>query len=260
MNFFIQHFDFKNPNASLKPLVWIFNAILLLLFFFIFAYILFSLSPYKMDFSLVYEYKNKLISGFFTTLSISIAGLVLSFVFGLILCMLSFSKFIFIKMGVRFFVELIRGTPFLVQILLIYYIFANNIGIENRYISGVYILAIFSSAYICEILRAAILSVNILQFESARALGLREAQIYFYVIFPQALKRCLAPLTGQFANLIKDSSLLSVIAVSELTQNAKEINAYTFSTLEVYIPLAFCYLILTLPVTFMMNYIDKRLN
>lgn len=257
---FTQSFDFKYPNKPLARLAWCVNAFLLAILFCAFVYLLFYLSPYKLDFSVILPYKMKFIKGFFTTLWISFAGLLVAFLFALILCLLNFCNIILLKMASRFYVELIRGTPFLVQILLIYYIFANDLGLDNRYVAGVLILAIFSSAYISEILRAGILSVNIGQFESARALGFSEIQIYRFIILPQAIKRSLAPLTGQFANLIKDSSLLSVIAVSELTQNAKEINAYTFSTLEVYIPLALCYLILTLPITFFMNYMDKRMK
>lgn len=115
------------------------------------------------------------------------------------------------------------------QVLLIYYIIANNLGLDNRYVAGVIILSCFSAAYLAEIFRAGILSISISQLESARALGLKEMQVFAYVIFPQALKNILAPLSGQFANLIKDSSLLSVIAVNELTQSAQEINSYTFS-------------------------------
>lgn len=146
----------------------------------------------------------------------------------------------------------------LVQVLLIYYIIANNLGFDNRYVVGVTILACFSAAYLAEIFRAGILSISISQLESARALGLKEIQICTYIIFPQALKNILAPLSGQFANLIKDSSLLSVIAVNELTQNAQEVNSYTFATLEAYVVLAIAYLVLTLPISILSRYLERK--
>ena len=86
------------------------------------------------------------------------------------------------------------------------------------------------------------------QFDSAKAIGLTRAQTYRYVLFPQVVRQTLPPLAGQFASLVKDSSLLSVIAVSEFTLNAQEVNAYTYSTLESYLPLACGYLLLTLPI------------
>jgi len=96
------------------------------------------------------------------------------------------------------------------------------------------------------------------QLESARAIGLSRVQIYRYVIFPQAFRRTLPPLAGQFASLIKDSSLLSIIAVSEFTLNAQEVNAFTYSTLESYLPLAVGYLLLTFPVSFLSRWLEKR--
>ena len=98
----------------------------------------------------------------------------------------------------------------------------------------------------------------IIQIESARALGLSERQIFLYIIFPQAIKNILAPISGQLANLIKDSSLLSVIALNELTQSIQEVNSYIFATLEGYIVLAFAYLILTLPIGVFSRYLERK--
>jgi polar amino acid transport system permease protein len=145
--------------------------------------------------------------------------------------------------------ELIRGTPLLVQILIFFYVVADAFGIQNRYIVGVVVLSMFSGAYISEIVRAGIESIGESQLESARAIGFTRPQIYRFVIFPQVVRQVLPPLAGQFASLIKDSSLLSIISVSEFTLNAQEVNAFTFSTLESYLPLAVGYLMLTLPIS-----------
>ncbi|WP_366559241.1 amino acid ABC transporter permease [Campylobacter sp.] len=259
MSFFILNHKF-NEAKSLNFVNFIINAFVLIIVLFVFFYLIFLSATYNFDFTSLLEYKYKIISGFFTTLVISILSLIVGVLFALILCYMSLCKIIIFNMFSRVYIELIRGTPLLVQILLIYYIFADSLGLNNRYVCGVLILAFFSSAYICEIFRAGILSVHKIQYESAKALGLREFEIYKSVIFPQALKNILAPLSGQLSNLIKDSSLLSVIAISELTQNAQEINAFTFSTLEIYIPLALCYLILTLPISIFSRTLEKKLS
>ena len=179
-----------------------------------------------------------------------------SIFFSFILLYLSFCKILVLNFISKIYIELIRGTPLLVQILIIYYVIADSLGMQNRYVVGIFILSLFSSAYVVEIFKSGILSINKIQIQSAKSLGLKDYQIFVYIIFPQAFKNVLAPLSGQFANLIKDSSLLSVISINELTQSAKEINSYTFSTLEVYIPLAICYLILTLPILFASKYFE----
>ena len=109
-----------------------------------------------------------------------------------------------------------------------------------------------------EIIRAGIESVGKSQIESARAIGLTRAQTYHYVIFPQALRQTLPPLAGQFVSLIKDSSLLYIIGMTEFTWSAKTINSDTFSTLETYIPLAAGYLILTLPISLWTRHLERK--
>lgn len=234
------------------------NIIFFFIFLSLFFYFCFNLSFYKFDFSSIYEYKNKFLIGFLNTIIISISSFFLSIFFSFILLYFFFCKIMFFRIFSKIYVELIRGTPLLVQILIMYYIVADSLGIENKYFSGIFILSLFSSAYISEIFKAGILSISDNQIQSAKSLGLKNYQIFIYIIFPQALKNVLAPLSGQFANLIKDSSLLSIISINELTQSAKEINSYTFSTLEAYIPLAIFYLILTLPILFLSKYFDKK--
>ncbi len=144
------------------------------------------------------------------------------------------------------------------QILIFFYVVADAFGVSNRYLVGVLTLSFFSGAYISEIIRAGIESIGKSQLESARAIGLTRSQTYRYVIFPQALRQTLPPLAGQFVSLIKDSSLLSIISISEFTWNAEAINSRTFSTLESYIPLAAGYLILTLPISLWTRHLERR--
>lgn len=215
---------------------------------------------YNFNWSQVYEYKQKFINGFIMTFIISFFALILSFIIGLFFAYAQNSKLIILRFFARFYIELIRGTPLLVQILIFFYVFANNLGFENRYIVGTFILAIFSGAYVSEIIRAAIESIEKEQFETSLSLGMTNYQMYRYIIFPQAFKRMLPALTGQFASIIKDSSLLSIIAISEFTMNAQEVDAITYSTLESYIPLAIGYLILTYPISYYTKSLEKKIK
>jgi len=127
-------------------------------------------------------------------------------------------------------------------------------------VAGVLILSLFSGAYLSEMIRAGIEAVPASQIESARAIGLTPWQTYRFVILPQALRQILPPLAGQFASLIKDSSLLSIIGIGEFTLAAQQVNSATYRTLESYLPLALGYLALTLPVSLLAKALERRLR
>lgn len=220
---------------------------------------MFANTMYSFEWGGVWEYRQKFIDGFFTTIWISFFSLILSFIIGLFFAYAQNSRLIILRFFARFYIEIIRGTPLLVQILIFFYVFANNLGLENRYIAGIFILSIFSGAYVSEILRAGIQSISTQQYEAAKSIGLSEFEAYRYIILPQAYKRIIPSLTGQFASIIKDSSLLSIISVSEFAMNASEVNAYTYSTLESYIPLAIGYFIITYPISFYAKNLEKKL-
>lgn len=120
------------------------------------------------------------------------------------------------------------------------------------------LLATFAAAYLSEIFRAGIESIPKSQLESARAVGFTSGQMYRYIVVPQAMRRVLPATAGQFANLIKDSSLLFVISVQELTMQSRETNAATYATFESYIPMALGYLVLTLPISFWTRHLEER--
>jgi len=208
----------------------------------------------------VWNYRQKFLTGWLATLWISGTALILSVGIGFSVALARSSRVHFLRAAGTLYVELIRGTPFLVQILIFFYIVADGYGISSRYLVGVLVLAVFSGAYIAEIFRAGIESVSASQRESARAVGFSSGQTMRFVILPQALRQTLPPLSGQFASLIKDSSLLSIIAVSELTLNAQEVNSFTFSAFESFLPLAAGYLILTLPISLFSRHMEDRLK
>ena len=158
----------------------------------------------------------------------------------------------------RAYVVFIRGTPLIMQIYLFFYLVGTAWGVENRFWAGVIILSVFQGAYISEILRGSFNSIEASQLESARAVGFSPVQTLRFVIIPQMTARTLPALAGQFASVIKDSSLLSMISVTELTQTMREISAVNLNLVECYLFLGVLYLILTLPVVLVSNLLEKR--
>ncbi len=206
----------------------------------------------------VYQYREKFYQGFVLTIILSLVSLVCSILFGLLSALASRSRFLPLRYANRIYIDLVRGTPLLVQILVFFYVIAPALGLEDRNVCGVLILSLSYAAYISEVIRAGIESVGKSQLESAKAIGLSPAQTYRHVIFPQALRQVLPSLAGQLVSLIKDSSLLSVISVGEFTMNAREVSNNTYSSFECYIPLAVGYLLLTLPISFLTRYLEDR--
>lgn len=218
----------------------------------------FAQSTYRWHWAAVWRYRDKFVTGWLVTVALSVTSLVASTLLGLAGALARRSPLLVLRSLAQLYVELVRGTPLLVQILVLFYVVADSLGLENRYLSGALILSVFSGAYMSEIFRAGIEGVGRTQLDSARAVGFTPAQTYRYVIFPQALRQVLPPLAGEFGSLIKSSSLLSVIAVSELTLNAQEINTNTLSPFESYLPLALGYLVLTLPISLFSRWLEER--
>lgn len=234
------------------------NALVAVALFGLVIYLPFMSLTVTWDWASVYKYRTKFIEGYRLTVGISLAALFLSTLIGLSSALASSTRFLALRYANRIYIDLVRGTPLLVQILILYYVTANALGINNRFVAGSLILSISYGAYISEVIRGGIESVAKSQLESAKAIGLTRTQTYRYVIFPQAFRQMLPSLAGQFVSLIKDTSLLSVIAVGEFTMNARETSDLTFSTLECYIPLAVGYLILTIPITQLTRYLETR--
>jgi len=220
----------------------------------------FSELRYGWNWNAIWQYRQKFVQGWLMTVAISAAALLVSLLLGLLTALARRSALLPLRYLSMLYVETVRGTPLLVQILILFYVVANAFGVDNRYIVGVLALSLFAGAYLSEMIRAGIESIRDSQLESARAIGLTRGQTYRYVIFPQVVRQLIPPLTGQFASIIKDSSLLSIIAVSEFTLNAQEVNAFTYSTLESYLPLAVGYLLLTLPISLASRLLERRFH
>jgi polar amino acid transport system permease protein len=204
---------------------------------------------YRWAWQPVWNYRALFWQGWLATLGISALAIPLSVALGLVFALARRAPFLPLRDFSRLFVEITRGTPLLVQIFFYWYIFGQQLSRDYRFLAGALILAAFSGAYISEVIRAGIESIGRSQLESARAIGLTRFQTYRHVILPQAIRQILPPLAGQCASIIKDSSLLSVLGLGEFTQAAGEVNSFTYSAFESYLPVALGYLVLTLPIS-----------
>ena len=159
------------------------------------------------------------------------------------------------------YVDFFRGTPLLVQIFLFYFAVPVITGQRiDPYVAAVGSCGINSGAYIAEIVRAGIQSIDEGQMEAGRSLGMTWTQTMRYVIVPQAMKRVIPPLGNEFIALLKDSSLVSVIGFEELTRRGQLIIAKTYASLEIWFSVAIIYLIMTLTISRLVAFLEKRYN
>ncbi len=159
------------------------------------------------------------------------------------------------------YIDFLRGTPLLVQIFLIYFALPMVLGQRvDPFIAAITACGINSGAYIAEIFRAGIQAIDEGQMEAGRSLGMTWIQTMRYIIVPQAFKNIVPPLGNEFIALLKDSSLVSVIGFEELTRRGQLIIARTYGSLEIWITVAVIYLVMTLTISRLVSYIEKRLD
>jgi polar amino acid transport system permease protein len=242
----------EQPAPFVKALNFLIVFVLLALFF---CFVFFT-QVYHWE--VLSKYRIVFLRGWGTTIVIASISLVLSLLIGLVASLFRRSKILILRYFAQIYIEVVRGTPLLVQLLFFFYVVASALKIENRYFVGVITLSIFSGAYIAEIFRSGIDNIRKTMIESATAIGLTTWQTYRYVIYPISVRQILPPLAGQFASIIKDSSLLSILGISEFTYAAQQVSSASFSTLECYFPLAIGYLVLTFPISFFSKILEKR--
>lgn len=251
--FFRTRPDEKTPPAKAAVSLVIAAALIV-----VFFWLSLSRIDYRPDFSFLPEFKIRIWDGFWLTVAVSLASMVVSLLIGSLAAGGEMSRWLPLRYLSRAYVVFIRGTPLIMQIYLFFYLVGTAWGVENRFWAGVIILSVFQGAYISEILRGSFNSIEASQLESARAVGFSPVQTLRFVIIPQMTARTLPALAGQFASIIKDSSLLSMISVTELTQTMREISAVNLNLVECYLFLGVLYLILTLPVVLVSNLLEKR--
>jgi polar amino acid transport system permease protein len=200
-----------------------------------------------------------LLKGLGVTLQITALSLALCMAVGLVTALLRLSTSWAGRALARGYLETIRNTPLLIQIFFVYFVLAPLTGL-SAFGSAVLSLSLFEGAYASEIIRAGIVSIPRGQWEAAASLGLTTFSTYRTVILPQALRRVLPPLAGQAVSLVKDSALVSTIAVYDLTLRGQLIVADTFQTFEVWFTVAGVYLALTLALSLAAGRLEKRLK
>uniref|UniRef100_A0A832A306 Putative glutamine transport system permease protein GlnP n=1 Tax=Desulfacinum infernum TaxID=35837 RepID=A0A832A306_9BACT len=208
-----------------------------------------------------------LMQGLWLTLKVSLISILLGIVIGLIAGLARISSNPALKWSAVTYVEIIRGSPLLVQIFIWYFVLGtviNTLLAKNGMAQlppiwyGVASLAFFCGAYVAEIVRAGIQSIHRGQMEAARSLGMSYPQAMRHVILPQALRRILPPLAGQFISLIKDSSLLGIIAIRELTKATREVVTTSLQPFELWFMCALLYLVLTFGLSMFVQYLERR--
>ncbi|MDD2533238.1 MAG: amino acid ABC transporter permease [Eubacteriales bacterium] len=224
-----------------------------------FGYAVFKLD-HNWQWERLWEYRQKYTFGFGITLFLSGASLIGSLILGVLAAFGRRSPILMLRYLARVYIEAIRGTPLLVQTIFFFYFIGTAYQLNNRYWMGVLILSFFAGAYVAEIIRAGLASIPSAQLETARSLCFTKTQTLRYIVFPQLARIVLPPLTGQFASLVKDSSILSFIAVNELTKNVLEVDSLTFTTFENLALLAVLYLAITLPISLLTRYLERRMN
>ena len=231
---------------------------------------------------------NYLFQGLLTTIRLSVWSGVLALPLGLVMALARTGRSLYWRMMARTYIELMRNLPPLVIIFLFYFFLADQMipllhldtlvqdapsagrslvtilfappGQLSPFLSAVVTLAVFESAYVAEIIRSGIESIDRSQWDAAHALGLTRRQCLHHVVLPQAFRRILPPLAGQMISLIKDSAIVSVISIQELTYQGTQLMASTYLTIEVWMTVAALYFLLTWPCSLVVDRLDRHLN
>jgi polar amino acid transport system permease protein len=231
---------------------------------------------------------NLLMQGLFMTIRLSIWGTVIATIIGLVMGLFRVSQSLFRRLVGRTYVELVRNLPPIVLIFIFYYFISDQIfsffNIDAfmsarsecfqsifgflfapasrccAFLSAMITLAIFEGAYITEIIRAGIQAISRGQYEAAYALGMSRLQAMRHVVLPQAAKTILPPLAGQFISTIKDSAIVSVISIQELTFQGMELMSATYLTFECWIVITALYLVLTLSLSLGVSRLEMKMT
>jgi polar amino acid transport system permease protein len=198
-----------------------------------------------MDWEIMGENLPVLLGGLGWTLAISLVGMVLALGMGVGLVALGRTPWGWVRGLVRFYTELILGLPILVLLYLLFFLLPSLGIVLEPLVAGVLTLMLYYAPYVAEILRGGLAAIPLGQIEAAQTVGMAPLAIHRRIVLPQMLGLVLPPLTGQFIGLIKDSAILSVISVKELTFIAKQVISRTYAPFEIYILIAVGYWLLT---------------
>ncbi len=220
--------------------------------------------------NLAYQYRNMIWIGVRVTIIVSVLSVLLGFIFGTLVCFMKISKNKVINTIGTVYVEIIRGTPVLLQIAMVYYGLPlmglhipsiTFLGFSvDKLVCGILALTINSSAYVSEIVRSGIQSIDKGQREAALSLGLEKPDVMRFIIMPQAIKNILPALGNEFVNLIKTSSQVSIIGLADLMYTANVIRGNSFRPFAPLVIVAVLYLVLTFSTSSLVRNVEKRFN
>jgi len=215
----------------------------------------------SVDIQFIQNSAKILLIGTLVTLKITLMAVSCGVFIGLFVGIAEISNYRTVRYPAKVYVDVIRGTPLLVQLFIIYFALPAVLGIRiEPYIAAVVACSINSGAYVAEIFRAGIQSIDKGQFEAGRSLGMTWSQTMSKIIIPQAFRRIIPQLGNEFITMLKDSSLVSVIGFEELTRKGQLIIASTYRTFEIWTAVAVIYLIMTLTISRFVAYLEKRYN
>ena len=216
-------------------------------------------SQFQFDWQAAIDSIPFLAKGIPYTLMISFGGLVIGFLLGILFGLLSINKHWYFRWPATTYIEIFRGTPILVQVLFIFYGLPDLVGGPiDPLVAGIAAIALNSGAYISEVVRGGVQSIDRGQTEAGLSLGLSRTQSFWSIVWPQAFRRMIPSLGNQAIVSIKDTSLFSVIGVGELVRQGQVYIANTFTAFEVYFVVALMYLAITLSLSMVLRYMEKR--
>jgi len=219
------------------------------------------MSNFDFKTEVIWESIPILMSGLKLTIIITASGLLIGFFLGAIFGLLKLIRFRPVRFIANVYIETIRGTPIMVQVMFIYFGLPMALGTRiDPLTSAISAIAINSGAYIAEIVRGSVQSIDKGQTEAGRSIGLTRAQNMLYVVWPQAFRRMIPPLGNQFIISLKDTSLFVVIGVGELTRTGQEIIATNFRAFEVWTTVAIMYLCITFVISKALNLLEYKLG
>jgi polar amino acid transport system permease protein len=216
---------------------------------------------YQWNFEVAWQFREAYLKGAGVTLALSLYSLVFALLAGLFIALARQSRTRLLSLPASWYVEILRDTPILVQFVWIFYCLPILLGIKmTAFWSSVLALSLHFSAYVAEIVRAGIASIDEGQIDAAKVLGMTYAQTMRRIVLPQAFRRMIPPLVNNFADIMKLSALASVIGVDELLHIIDNVNMNTFRPLELYSVLAVVYFLLIFPVALGARHVERHLS
>ena len=219
------------------------------------------MSSFDFAYHVMWESVPMLLGGLKYTLIITAGGLFFGFILGAATGLMKLSRYKILSRIAGIYIETIRGTPLMVQVMFLYFGLPLALGMRIPPLTASIIaISVNAGAYIAEVVRGAVQSIEKGQVEAGRSIGLSRHQTMLYIIWPQAFRRMIPPLGNQFIISLKDTSLLVVIGMGELTRTGQEIIADNFRAFEVWLTVAIIYLMITRTLSYGLSYVEKRVS